>query len=81
VTEKATKRLRTGFMGIVCQLRYLQAKGWHQVVWGDPSNGVLGRVPKGIQEARKWNASTIVFSTGASEKGGIHVRLCDGSHR
>jgi hypothetical protein len=50
---------------------HLQAKGWHQVVWGDPSNGVLGRVPKGIQEARKWNASTIVFSTGASEKGGV----------
>lgn len=53
---------------------HLQAKGWHQVVWGDPSNGVLGRVPKGILEARKWNASTIVFSTGASEKGGVKER-------
>jgi hypothetical protein len=50
---------------------HLPAKGWHRVVWGDPSNGVLGRVPKGIQEARKWNASTIVFSTGASEKNGV----------
>jgi hypothetical protein len=50
---------------------HLQANGWHHVVWGDPANGVLGRIPKGIQEARKWNANTIVFSTGASEKGGL----------
>jgi hypothetical protein len=50
---------------------HLQAKGWHHIVWGDPANGILGRVPKGVQEARRWNASTIVFPTGASEKEGV----------
>jgi hypothetical protein len=47
------------------------AHAWTDIVWGDPQNGRLGRVPKGILEAQKWDAKTIIFSTGASERDGF----------
>lgn len=50
---------------------HLQARRWDNIIWGDPGNGVLGRVPKGILEALKWDAKMIVFSTGASERDGL----------
>lgn len=50
---------------------HIGAEGWESVVWGDPKNGILGRAAKGILEAVKLNAKMVVFSTGASEKGGI----------
>lgn len=50
---------------------HLQAEAWEDITFGDPQNGRLGRVPKGILEALKWNATTVVFSTGASERDGL----------
>ncbi|MEK7101814.1 MAG: ElyC/SanA/YdcF family protein [Patescibacteria group bacterium] len=50
---------------------HLQAEGWENIIWGNPEKGILGRVPKGIFEALKWNSDIMIFSTGASEKNGV----------
>jgi hypothetical protein len=50
---------------------FLQAEGWEDVVWGDPQASRLGRASKGILEALKFDASAIMFGTGASEKDGL----------
>lgn len=44
---------------------HLQACGWHELVWGDLPNE-LGRVPRAILTALEFDASALVFSTGAS---------------
>lgn len=50
---------------------HLQAEGWEDIVWGKPRENILGRVPKGLLEAVKWDADMVIFSTGASEKDGL----------
>lgn len=50
---------------------HLQAEGWEDIVWGDPANGRLGRVPYGLLKAMEANAKMIIFGTGASEKDGL----------
>ena len=50
---------------------HLYAKEWENIVWGDPKRGVFGRVPTGIRVAQSFDAETIFFPTGASEKEGL----------
>jgi hypothetical protein len=50
---------------------HLQAENWEDIVWGTPGSGRLGRIPKGVLEALKFGAKTIIFSTGASQVGGV----------
>ena len=54
---------------------HLGAKGWENIVWGDPQNGVLGRVPRGIQLAFRENAELIFWGTGASERDGTREAM------
>lgn len=50
---------------------HLGAQNWDDIVWGDPARGRLGRVPKGLIEALRWQAEAIIFSTGASQRDGV----------
>lgn len=50
---------------------HLETADWESVVWGDPVHGVYGNVPKGLVEALRFDADTIVMGTGASEKDGL----------
>ena len=50
---------------------HLEARNWDDIMWGNPRAGRLGRVPKGILEAQKHGADTIIFSTGASHRNGV----------
>jgi hypothetical protein len=51
---------------------HLGAKHWEDLAWGDPATGRLGKAAKGIAEAVKFDASIIVFGSGASQKGGTY---------
>ncbi len=50
--------------------QHLQAEGWDEVMWGDPSVGREGRIARGLIEALRWDAEMIGFGTGASERDG-----------
>ena len=50
---------------------HLQAKGWEDIFWGDPKNGIFGRGSKGIQLAVRKQAGLIYWGTGASECDGV----------
>jgi hypothetical protein len=50
---------------------HLQAEGWEEIVWGNPIQGRLGRVPYGLEKAEEFDAQMIIFGTGASEKDGL----------
>lgn len=50
---------------------YLGTADWERVEWGDPASGIYGNIPKGLVEALKFDADTIIFGTGASEKDGL----------
>ncbi len=54
--------------GVLIHGYHLQAKGWENIVWGEPP--LMGRLPKGIAVALETEAEVVVFGTGASEKGG-----------
>ncbi len=43
---------------------------WEEVVWGDPSGDLMGRLPKGALTAIEERAEVLVFGTGSSEKDG-----------
>ncbi|MEK7156121.1 MAG: hypothetical protein AAB734_04560 [Patescibacteria group bacterium] len=51
---------------------FLGTPDWERVVWGNPAHGVYGNVPKGLVEALRFDADTILFGTGASEKDGLN---------
>ncbi len=50
---------------------HVGAKEWEHIVWGDPLNGVFGRIPRGIQVALSFSAENIFWGTGASERDGV----------
>lgn len=50
---------------------HLQAKEWEHIIWGRPQEGILGRVPRGIQLAIFDHIPLIFWGTGASEKDGV----------
>ena len=50
---------------------HLFADNWQGIVWGDPHNGVYGRVPTGLREALRFDADLIIFPTGSSKKDGL----------
>ncbi len=50
---------------------HLEAEGWESVVWGSPSNGILGSIPRGVELAYTEDASLIFWGTGASQKDGV----------
>jgi hypothetical protein len=50
---------------------HLEAEGWEDIVWGDPAQGRLGRVPYGLFKAMELRADMIIFGTGASEREGL----------
>lgn len=58
-------------VGILIHGCHLQAEGWENIVWGEPTRGVYGRVPKGLMQAQLHNADFIFWGTGASEKDGL----------
>jgi hypothetical protein len=51
---------------IIVHGHHLQAGQWELVVWGDPKHGVYGRAAVGLREALRFNASFVIFGTGAS---------------
>ncbi len=50
---------------------HLEAEGWESIVWGSPSEGLWGSIPRGVQLAYNENVSLIFLGTGASEKEGV----------
>jgi hypothetical protein len=50
---------------------HVQAHDWEHIVWGNPTQGVYGKVPKGLIEGLRWDADLLIFGTGASEKDGL----------
>ncbi|MFZ2555384.1 MAG: hypothetical protein WAZ27_02725 [Minisyncoccia bacterium] len=50
---------------------FLGTPDWERVEWGDPAHGTYGNIPKGLVEALRFDADTIIFGTGASEKDGL----------
>jgi hypothetical protein len=49
----------------------LYANAWESIVWGNPQNGVYGRIARGFVEALRRDATTISFATGDAEKDGL----------
>lgn len=56
--------MKTGVLVHGCNLN---AENWRSVAWGEPPHGV-GRIPQGVLIADLYDASVIVFGTGASSK-------------
>lgn len=50
---------------------HLGTTDWEQVEWGDPAHGVYGNIPKGLVEAQRFDAETIIFGTGVSSRDGL----------
>lgn len=50
---------------------HVDAVKWENIIWGDPQNGILGRVAKGFKLAIEIDADLIFIGTGASERNGI----------
>ena len=60
-------------VGILIHGLHLQAKGWEQIVWGNPPHK-LGSLPKAVEVMLSFGLDQVrhvVFGTGASEKRGI----------
>lgn len=60
-------------VGILIHGLHLQAKGWEQIVWGNPPHE-LGSLPKAVEVILSFgleNVGHVVFGTGASQKGGV----------
>jgi len=64
LTEIWLAKMKTGVLVHGCNLHI---ENWRYVAWGDPPHH-LGRIPQGILTALEFDASVIVFGTGASEK-------------
>lgn len=61
-------------IGILLHVYHLEAPGWEQIVWGDPSKDQLGTLPKFAQTLLEIPAETEVVSiiySGPSEKDGL----------
>ena len=50
---------------------HLQANEWEKMIWGDPKNGLLGRVPRALELFDSEKADLLYFGTGESEKDGL----------
>jgi hypothetical protein len=50
---------------------HLLANGWDNIVWGDPEEGIYGRVPRGVAVALERHAELVVVGTGASWHNGL----------
>ena len=48
---------------------HLQTDNWEDVVWGDPQNGVLGRVPRALRIAAEYNNPLLFWGSGGSKQG------------
>tara|TARA_B100000745_G_C20066653_1_gene364053 strand:+ start:167 stop:853 length:687 start_codon:yes stop_codon:yes gene_type:complete len=49
---------------------HLEAENWHGVVWGDPVNGVYGRVPRAVQVVLKNKHPCLLIGSGGSVNDG-----------
>ena len=56
--------MKTGILVHGCNLR---AENWRCIAWGDPPSD-FGRIPLGVLLACEYDASIVVFGTGASKK-------------
>ena len=56
--------MKTGILVHGCNLG---AENWRCIAWGDPPDA-FGRIPLGVLLAYEYDASVIVFGTGASKK-------------
>lgn len=56
--------MKTGILVHGCNLR---AENWRCIAWGDPPED-FGRIPLGVLLAYEYDASAVVFGTGASKK-------------
>lgn len=56
---------------VIVHGHHLQAGQWEQVVWGVPQKGIYGRAAAGLREALRFDASFVIFGTGASFKDGM----------
>ena len=50
---------------------HLGTNNWDEVVWGNPLQGVYGRIPTGLREALRFEADIIFFPTGGSKRDGL----------
>ncbi len=50
---------------------HLHTMDWERIEWGNPGEGVYGNIPRGLVEALRLEADTIILGTGASEKEGL----------
>jgi hypothetical protein len=61
--------------GILIHVYHLEAKGWENLVWGDPEYDKLGTLPKLVElllrESASEPATTILIYSGPSEKDGL----------
>ena len=57
--------------GVLIHGRHVKARGWEDIVWGNPAEGILGQVPKGLLLALAEDVSLIYWGTGASERDGL----------
>lgn len=51
---------------------HLDADDWLQIVWGDPTNGIYGRIPRGIQVARGYGDVVLRLGSGGSMRNGAY---------
>lgn len=56
--------MKTGILVHGCNLG---AENWRHIAWGDPPHA-FGRIPLGVLLAFEYDASVVVFGTGASKK-------------
>ena len=56
--------MKTGILVHGCNLR---AENWRYIAWGDPPDD-FGRIPLGVLLAFEYDATVVVFGTGASKK-------------
>lgn len=58
-------------IGVLIHGCHLQAKGWEDIIWGNPQEGRLGRVPRALQFLNTDDVGLLYWGTGASEKDGL----------
>ena len=45
---------------------HLKTEGWESIMWGDPLNGVLGRIPKALEIVREYDNPLLSWGSGGS---------------
>ena len=68
MSEKSSNNRPQNNIAILIHGCHLETREWESIVWGDPTHGKLGRIPKGLQLFERLNAKLIIWGTGASKK-------------